>query len=154
MKPSMASRRCHDHGNDAAHGGGEVRQSAAHLGIRSWHGERGEPGRDPPTRRTLSVGHPAKSAETVGSGSVRARLETSTAGSGGENGSHSAWGGNLHSVPYGGSHGESLKSPAENDRARSIKLKDRNKMERRLGKIQARLFSVNDLYEVGLRDTA
>jgi len=34
------------------------------------------------------------------------------------------------------------------------RLKDRNKMERRLGKIQARHPSVNDLYEVGLRDTA
>jgi len=33
------------------------------------------------------------------------------------------------------------------------RLKDRNKMERRLGKIQARHPSVNDLYEVGLRDT-
>jgi transposase len=34
------------------------------------------------------------------------------------------------------------------------RLKDRHKMERRLGKIQARHPSVNDLYEVGLRDTA
>jgi len=34
------------------------------------------------------------------------------------------------------------------------RLKDRNKMERRLGKIQARHPSVNDLYDVGLRDTA
>ncbi len=34
------------------------------------------------------------------------------------------------------------------------RLKDRNKMERRLGKIQARHPSVNDLYEVALRDTA
>jgi transposase len=34
------------------------------------------------------------------------------------------------------------------------RLKDRNKMERRLGKIQARHRSVNDLYEVGLRDTS
>jgi transposase len=34
------------------------------------------------------------------------------------------------------------------------RLKDRNKMERRLGKIQARHPSVNDLYEVGLRDTS
>jgi transposase len=34
------------------------------------------------------------------------------------------------------------------------RLKDRNKMERRLGKIQARHPSVQDLYEVGLRDTA
>ena len=33
------------------------------------------------------------------------------------------------------------------------RLKDRNKMERRLGKIQARHPSVNDLYEVSLRDT-
>jgi transposase len=33
------------------------------------------------------------------------------------------------------------------------RLKDRNKMERRLGKIQARHSSVQDLYEVGLRDT-
>jgi transposase len=33
------------------------------------------------------------------------------------------------------------------------RLKDRNKMERQLGKIQARHPSVNDLYEVGLRDT-
>jgi len=33
-------------------------------------------------------------------------------------------------------------------------LKDRNKMERRLGRIQARHPSVNDLYEVSLRDTA
>jgi transposase len=33
------------------------------------------------------------------------------------------------------------------------RLKDRNKMERRLGKIQARHPSVNDLYEVALRDT-
>jgi len=33
------------------------------------------------------------------------------------------------------------------------RLKDRHKMERRLGKIQARHPSVNDLYEVGLRDT-
>jgi transposase len=32
-------------------------------------------------------------------------------------------------------------------------LKDRHKMERRLGKIQARHPSVNDLYEVSLRDT-
>jgi transposase len=40
--------------------------------------------------------------------------------------------------------------------ARSIetgRLKDRNKMERRLGRIQARHSQVNDLYEVGLRDT-
>jgi len=36
----------------------------------------------------------------------------------------------------------------------SGRLKDRNKMERRLGKIQARHPSVNDLYEVSLRDTA
>ena len=34
------------------------------------------------------------------------------------------------------------------------RLKDRNKMERRLGKIQARHPSVHDLYEVSLRDTA
>src|SRR5664280_2247773 len=34
------------------------------------------------------------------------------------------------------------------------RLKDRHKMERRLGKIQARHPSVNDLYEVCLRDTA
>jgi transposase len=34
------------------------------------------------------------------------------------------------------------------------RLKDRNKMERRLGKIQARHPSVNDLYEGGLRDTS
>jgi transposase len=34
------------------------------------------------------------------------------------------------------------------------RLKDRNKMERRLGKIQARHPSVNDLYEVSLCDTA
>jgi transposase len=34
------------------------------------------------------------------------------------------------------------------------RLKDRHKMERRLGKIQARYPSVNDLYEVSLRDTA
>ena len=33
------------------------------------------------------------------------------------------------------------------------RLKDRNKMERRLGKIQARHPSVHDLYEVSLRDT-
>ena len=33
------------------------------------------------------------------------------------------------------------------------RLKDRNKMERRLGKIQARHSQVNDLYEVALRDT-
>jgi len=33
------------------------------------------------------------------------------------------------------------------------RLKDRHKMERRLGKIQARHPSVNDLYEVSLRDT-
>jgi transposase len=33
------------------------------------------------------------------------------------------------------------------------RLKDRNKMERRLGRIQARHPSVNDLYEVSLRDT-
>ncbi|HEY6372710.1 MAG TPA: IS1634 family transposase [Candidatus Sulfotelmatobacter sp.] len=33
------------------------------------------------------------------------------------------------------------------------RLKDRNKMERRLGKIQARHPSVNDLYDVSLRDT-
>ena len=34
------------------------------------------------------------------------------------------------------------------------RLKDRNKMERRLGKIQARHSSVNDLYEISLRGTA
>jgi transposase len=34
------------------------------------------------------------------------------------------------------------------------RLKDRNKMERRLGKIQARHPLVNDLYDVALRDTA
>jgi transposase len=34
------------------------------------------------------------------------------------------------------------------------RLKDRNKMERRLGKIQARHRQVNDLYDVGLKDTA
>ena len=33
-------------------------------------------------------------------------------------------------------------------------LKDRNKMERRLGKIQARHPQVNDLYDLNLRDTA
>jgi transposase len=33
------------------------------------------------------------------------------------------------------------------------RLKDRNKMERRLGKIRARHASVNDLFEVALRDT-
>jgi hypothetical protein len=33
------------------------------------------------------------------------------------------------------------------------RLKDRNKMERRLGKIQARHSQVNDLFEVTLRDT-
>jgi transposase len=35
----------------------------------------------------------------------------------------------------------------------SGRLKDRNKMERQLGKIQARHPSVNDLYDVSLRDT-
>jgi transposase len=34
------------------------------------------------------------------------------------------------------------------------RLKDRNKMERRLGKIQARHPQVNDLYDLNLRDTA
>jgi transposase len=34
------------------------------------------------------------------------------------------------------------------------RLKDRNKMERRLGRIQARHPQVNDLYDVGLRETA
>ena len=34
------------------------------------------------------------------------------------------------------------------------RLKDRNKMERRLGRIQASYPQVNDLYDVGLRDTA
>ncbi len=34
------------------------------------------------------------------------------------------------------------------------RLKDRNKMERRLGKIQARHPQVNDLYDLSLRDTA
>jgi transposase len=34
------------------------------------------------------------------------------------------------------------------------RLKDRNKMERRLGKIQARHPQVNDLFEVSLRDTS
>ncbi|HEY6388255.1 MAG TPA: IS1634 family transposase [Candidatus Acidoferrum sp.] len=34
------------------------------------------------------------------------------------------------------------------------RLKDRNKMERRLGRIQASHPQVNDLYDVGLRDTA
>jgi transposase len=34
------------------------------------------------------------------------------------------------------------------------RLKDRNKMERRLGRIQARHPQVNDLYDVGLKDTA
>ncbi len=34
------------------------------------------------------------------------------------------------------------------------RLRDRHKMERRLGKIQARHPSVNDLYEISLRDTA
>jgi transposase len=33
------------------------------------------------------------------------------------------------------------------------RLKDRHKMERRLGRIQARHSQVNDLYEVALRDT-
>ena len=35
----------------------------------------------------------------------------------------------------------------------SGRLKDRHKMERRLGRIQAHHFQVNDLYEVALRDT-
>jgi hypothetical protein len=34
------------------------------------------------------------------------------------------------------------------------RLKDRHKMERRLGKIQARHPQVNDLYDLALRDTA
>jgi transposase len=34
------------------------------------------------------------------------------------------------------------------------RLKDRNKMERRLGKVQARHPQVNDLYDVALKDTA
>jgi len=34
------------------------------------------------------------------------------------------------------------------------RLKDRHKMERRWGKIQARFAPVNDLYDLGLRDTA
>jgi hypothetical protein len=34
------------------------------------------------------------------------------------------------------------------------RLKDRNKMERRLGRIQARHSPVNDLYDVALRDTS
>src|SRR5882762_3019767 len=34
------------------------------------------------------------------------------------------------------------------------RLKDRNKMERRLGRIQARHSQVNDLYDLSLRDTA
>src|ERR1700720_4049073 len=34
------------------------------------------------------------------------------------------------------------------------RLKDRNKMERRLGKIQARHPQVNDLYDLALKDTA
>ena len=34
------------------------------------------------------------------------------------------------------------------------RLKDRHKMERRLGKIQARHLQVNDLYDLALRDTA
>jgi transposase len=36
----------------------------------------------------------------------------------------------------------------------SGRLKDRNKMERRLGKIQARHPSINDLYDLSLRETA
>jgi hypothetical protein len=34
------------------------------------------------------------------------------------------------------------------------RLKDRNKMERRLGKVQARHPQANDLYDVALKDTA
>lgn len=34
------------------------------------------------------------------------------------------------------------------------RLKDRNKMERRLDKIQARHLQVNDLHDVALKDTA
>jgi len=69
-------------------------------------------------------------------------------------------------MPHGGSsrkrasHPEAFLLPHGNGPAaleKTIatgKLKDRNRMERRLGKIQARNPSVNDLYELSLRETA
>jgi transposase len=53
---------------------------------------------------------------------------------------------------FSGSMEEALRG-LENAIAKG-RLRDRNKMERRLGKIQARHPSVNDLYDVSLRDTA
>lgn len=67
-----------------------------------------------------------------------------------------------HRGPEG--KGEAIRSRFSNSMEKALKalektivtgrLKDRNKMERRLGKIQARHPQVNDLYDVALRETA
>ena len=56
-----------------------------------------------------------------------------------------------HPQPVFHAYGRGAEASAEDHR--TGRLKDRNKMERRLGKIQARHPQVNDLFEVTLRDT-
>ena len=88
------------------------------------------------------------------------------AGSGGEEGRDSTGLGDVHSVPHQRAQREregdpkSFSQRMEEERKRLAKtietgrLKDRHKMERRWGRIQASHPQVTDLYEVGLRDSA
>ena len=70
---------CIDHGNDPAHGGAQVWQGAADLGIRSRHCERGEPGGDPPARRSIPGGHTTQSDEAVRGGATQGGLDAGAA---------------------------------------------------------------------------
>ena len=123
-------------------------------------------GGDPQTGGPVSGGHTTQPDEAVRSGAGERRLDAGPTGSGSEEGRHSA---GEETYILCRTAGRKEKEQAIRKRFSSRmenalkglektiatgRLKDRHKMERRLGKIQARHPSVNDLYEVALRDTA
>src|ERR1039457_546083 len=100
-----------DHGNDPAHGGTQVWQGTADLGIRSRHCERGELGGDPQARRSVTGGDATQPDEAVRDGVTQGGVEASTAGGESQAGGDSARRGDLYPVPHGGPSGKGESHP-------------------------------------------
>jgi hypothetical protein len=144
------------HGDDPAHGGAQVRQGAQDPGARSRHAG----GENLAAIRRRDGQYPTGTprgqmkrfeAELLKEDWTQVRPEVAV---------------KKVSIPDGGPPGEreGEPQPVLQQHGTALKglekaivtgrLKDRNKMERRLGRIQARHPPANDLYELGLRDTA
>src|ERR1039457_1770683 len=100
-----------DHGNDPAHGGAQVWQGAADLGIRSRHCERGEPGGDPQARRSIPGGDATQPDEAVRGRVTQGGLDAGTARGESQAGGDSARRGDLYPVPHGGPSGKGERDP-------------------------------------------